>query len=156
MCDAAGQCQPPAPVPESFSFNAQFSVSGPRAGATETIASGAGSSISCSMDTATNFLNITLQEGTRELRMYVESDPITFCLFNTSAFNTFTFVDGSDSWGVDGLGNTRNLALSCQRRDNGMRLTGEFSSGRLFKGRNSSVFSGDHVTISGGTFSCDL
>ncbi len=159
-CDAAGTCQPPPPAPESFAFTVQHSFTGPRAGATEAISKSSSGTIYCDMDESTDSLYVSLNEGEHTVEMLIDYDPITWRLFNTSAFGVYKYVfsdaSGFEAWGIDTLGNTSGLSLTCNRNSARTQLTGTFESGHLFRGRNSSATPSNYVDIQDGEFTCDL
>ncbi len=157
-CSTSGVCETPAPAKDLASW-------------TVTLADGTSHNISfdentpnafftCNVNTTNNTLDLEFSNGSDLVRMYIESDPIGFCLFNTSAFNTYTYqhyVNGSldKTYGIASTGNTTmNLTLACSA--DAQRVDGTFSSGKLFENRSSSAFPGSYVTISNGVFDCAL
>ena len=103
-------------------------------------------------------MSIELSNKDGLVRMYIQDDPISFCLFNTAAFNTFTYQRFSQgqldkSYKIDSLGQSQGLTLSCQL--SGARLRGTFSAQRLFEGGNSSA-SPRYASITEGSFDCAL
>lgn len=118
-------------------------------------------SVFCSMNQSTNTITIVTSAGDSSLEMIIESDPIGFCLFGTSDFSQYKFVDHAPAdavvYKIDALGNTSGLTLSCNASGtSATHLSATFSSGNLFKNGNSSVFPGDRVEISDGSIECDL
>lgn len=155
-CDAQGQCQDPAPRADAASFKS--SVQSGTSAAYSFSEQDPGTFFSCAVDMTANTMSIELSNGQGLVRMVIEDDPIGFCLFNTAAFNTFTYQRFSQgqldkSYGKDSLGQSTGLTLSCQL-SNG-RLSGTFSAARLFEGRNSSVFP-RYASITEGSFDCAL